>query len=249
MRRFRLTAALILIALGNGVALLGVARNRSGGPVQTIELTERELRLVPTSPDDTSVRLRLDWPRPRRDGGSPVFAEHRLKELGFACPPPDAAGETYRELPRDAFIAFELDPSAGQDRSPEETPEERVASAELPRRAAGAPAAPSRLVVVDASLDYDQLRRRYPDRQKHLVVCGVIAAHLVQERDTAAGKPVAKRWQGNLAFLIPREINVPLPYSRTLDPLKRRAEPQRYRVVLHYGRKLEPWVANVEVTD
>jgi hypothetical protein len=243
MRRYRVLAASILVVVSNGLALLGVAWNRSAGPVQTMELTERELRLVSTSPDDSSVRLRLEWWYPGQlQNRTGTFNEAKLRELGFECPPP-APGTRRSETSRPAFIAFELDPSV-DDKIPSETVRTIVTSSD------GRPPAPSRvrsrLVVRDAALVYHQLRQRYPDTRRFLIARGVIRPYFLS-LDPASDAAV-NRWEGSLSQVIPREIYVPLPHSRALARLKSQPEAQRhYRVVLHYGRRLEPWVGTVEV--
>jgi hypothetical protein len=209
-----------------------------------MELTERELRLVSTSPDDSSVRLQLEWHSPEQlQNRAGTFNEAKLRELGFECPPPDPETRRAAETSRPAFIALELDPSV-DDKIPSETVRTIVTSSD------GRPPAParvrSRLVVRDASRVYAPLRQRYPDTQRWLIVRGVIHPYLVTLADRESD---IKRWEGRLTNVLPREIYVPLPHSRKLDPLKSQALLQRnYRVVLHYGRKLEPWVGSVEVT-
>jgi hypothetical protein len=210
-----------------------------------MELTERELRLVSTSPDDSSVRLRLEWRYTEQlQNRTGFFNEAKLRELGFECSPPDPQTRRSAETSRPAFIALELDPSV-DDKIPSETVRTMVTSSD------GRPPAPSRvrsrLVVRDAALVYDQLRQRYPDTRKYLIVRGVIRPYFSSLADPASDA-ADNRWEGSVSQVIPREIYVALPHSRALAPLKSQPEGQRhYLIVLHYGRRLEPWVGTVEV--
>lgn len=247
MNGSRLGLAVILLA--NGIALLGVARNRSGTPVQSVEFSQHELRLMPTVRDDSSVRLRLEWAFPRSaEGTYPGFDEAKLRELGFDLPLLPDDGST---LPREAFIAFRIRQT--EENSPtQETPSGRPAQNPDGSPVYAGPRAPrhtsSRLIVVDAARSYAELRGRYPDPRKHPILRGVVYAHRLH----GPGRPgsaetVPLSWQGHVSALVPSEIHVPLPYSATLAPLKELApELRRYSVTLHYGRNLEPWVAGVE---
>jgi hypothetical protein len=238
----RMVLGMCVIALTNAVALIGVRSNRLGSPVQVVEFSQDELWMIETEKDDSSVRLRLNSGfEEAPDGTQRGFDRAKLMEIGFDLPPTADSARNVSPVPREAFIAFRFR-QAGEDmsRSPEGAP---VAARRAPRYAA------SRLVVVDAARSYEALRRRYPDSQKNPIARGVVYAHPLR----VTGAPEAVKsgelpWQGHVSTLIPSEIHVPHPHSARLAPLKQSSpELRKYRVTLHYGKRLEPWVASVDL--
>ena len=104
----------------------------------------------------------------------------------------------------------------------------------------------SRLFPIDVGRDWQELRRRYPDQGKHLIVSAVINARI--ENPVADDKSSSPRYVGFVQEIQHNFINVPLPYSRSLAPLKPQSgKTPRYAVTLSYGRNLEPWVTAVTV--
>ncbi len=222
MNRLMFTFGLAVVVLSNAVLLVRVAGNRSGGPVQTMELTDTELPMMPREPEDTSVSLRIAW-RPFYGGmsGSQVprdrgvtFDPEKLRTLGFRLSTPDQKSPDFR-APQRRLLFVALEYSA--DRS--ETP--------------------SRLRAVDAAASYDELRARYPDAQRHLIVRGIVDAWPVDVQWAAP------RWEGHVAMIVPSEVQVPLPYSKTLG--NGRGNDLHYAVMLQYGRNLEPWVGSIRI--
>ena len=108
----------------------------------------------------------------------------------------------------------------------------------------------SRLVVVDAGRDRHALRRRYPDRSRYLVVPGTV--HATEVRPGA--------YEGLVSELRVDSIHVPLRLRPPLDELvtaeRVRREtsnsvedafrPPRYRAVVAFGKRGEPWLVSVE---
>ncbi|WP_296227213.1 DUF4824 family protein [Ralstonia sp. UBA689] len=93
---FAIGAALIIVA--NGIALTGVAYNRSGEPESRLTLSQRELERPWSghgTKEDSGLSLTLEWRVPAPDtesdypryegrGGSPAWLdEKRMAELGF----------------------------------------------------------------------------------------------------------------------------------------------------------------------
>jgi hypothetical protein len=76
-----LAAAVVLGA--DAIALLEAAYNRSGAPVETIELTERELRLERPLPESTALFLRLTWKPERGRSDDP---RSRTRRSGSTAP-------------------------------------------------------------------------------------------------------------------------------------------------------------------
>lgn len=230
MKRGLLVAAAVILVT-NGVVLTEVARNRSGGPIETIQLTERELPLNFREKENTGVEVRLNWRR--FSLGADEFSwldRPKLEGLGFdymrAMQDP-----LHPPLPRPAFVALEYNGPAW---------EKWLNSTQRSKQPFGTqPEMYSRLFPVDVASTPEVLLRKYPDRAKYLIVIGMVQL-----------SPITR--QGHLQLLssisqlLPDSIHVPLPLSNPLslvvgtDP----ASP-RYTLTLSYGRSFEPWL----VTD
>lgn len=251
-----LLAGLALIALANAVALAGVSWNRRGEPEATVTLTERELQ-IPWSAindeDDTGLDLQLEWNARWAAGGrSPEgLPLTTLRELGIE----PRVGR--KEPPRNAWVVMEMDGEAWQSwmakrrRQVEEEKRKKPESdcppgSDLEQMLVSG----SRLVVVDAGRDRHALRRRYPDRSRHLVIPGTVQA--VEVRPGA--------YEGLVSELRVDSIHVPLRLRPLLDELVtaervRRetstagdihSRPPRYRAVVAFGKRGEPWLESVE---
>ena len=124
----------------------------------------------------------------------------------------------------------------------------------------------SRLFVVDVGLDPVVLRARYPDRS-HFVMTGAVARlQLDKSWDESTKKWKDERLEGLVSEILPSELHVPLDRRTVLDEVKRAQikkespntwmdygeyaayleRPPRYRVTLSYGRRLEPWIDDVQ---
>ena len=224
--------AIALVVLANALALMHAARNRWGEPDTEVELTEREVSLV--RPEDQSgVVLRLSWSGPSlsRPGSNQDSDSHdswldpeKLSALGFDCSVPASATDApdhYRRLPvRRCYLALRLN----------ESPPEGDAPA-------------TRLVAVDAALEATDLRVRHPDRDHVIILPAAISVQLEGRgnRETPEGRQKA-RIRGWVSYL-PRDINVPRPFSDQLRPLP--AGKPSFSVRLRYGALYEPWVTAV----
>jgi uncharacterized protein DUF4824 len=249
-----LLAGLVLIALANAAVLAGVAWNRRGEPESVVTLTERELR-IPSSAvndeDDTGLDLQLEWNArwwtgDRAPEGLPVTT---LRELGFQA----RAGR--KEPPRTAWVVLEMDGEAWQrwiakrrrqveEKRRKEPESDCPPGSDLEQMLVSG----SRLVVVDAGKDRQALRRRHPDRSRYLVVPGTVRA--------AEVRPGA--YEGLVSDLQVDSIHVPLRLRPLLDELVTAErlrqetsngappEPPRYRAVVAFGRRGEPWLVRVE---
>lgn len=103
----------------------------------------------------------------------------------------------------------------------------------------------SRLFVVDAGLDVDALRAKFPERTRYAIVRGQVRPHLVQ-------KDMKYRLAGYVSDLSLRQINVPLTYRPVFEPIlqnpnRHQPEPTlRYTVSVAFGQRLEPWITDVK---
>lgn len=261
MRRTTFLAAAASVGLLAPILLaLASARNREGEPEAEVVLTERETRLLPVGEGRRWAILRLDWNREREwDRKEAGWLDGpKLAALGFDTRLPaddDRARAFYGwQPPRTVFLALELDGPAAA-KADAEDPEERAAR--------------SRLHVVDADLDAGALRARHPDRDRVLVVRGVVEAQCTGRWDPRTRKLSAPFLRGLVKRLLVEELHLPRGKRAYLDALASgearpagagatRAAPHaaaraaeaapRYEVVLRTGRRFEPWVVEVRPT-
>jgi hypothetical protein len=195
----------------------------------------------------------------------------KLRSLGFDVDrldpaAPDAKERCTRALPRRAFVALEFD--GAEWRGWIEDQERRV---ESPPHDAGGNAAPdaklldvermmrSRLMPVDASPDAETLERRYPDHHRYAVLAAVIGLEVVESK----GKPPTLG--GRIQELMVDEVQVPSALRPQIEKLLPRVSesefwdkarelsasgwpapvPPRYRAVIAFGRRHEPWLVSV----
>jgi len=198
--------------------------------------------------------------------GNPSWLDAaKLGELGFRLDTPQDSADRYladyRYLPREVYLVLEYDGEAyrralatreaeldEQLALLEQTPadgevEKRVKNAR--QRLQLEQDVNSRLFVIDAGLDKDKLRNRYPDSGRYLLMKA-----LVRPAWNASGKD--ETWTGTVIDLLIDTINIPLQHRGVFDRLQTagRREPveqtPRYRVRLAFGKRLEPWVLGVE---
>lgn len=279
-----LAAGCAVVLAVNLVMLGSAAWNRSGEPACELALTERELEMPERGASDDSglalsLRLTTDTPRwywrlePRlRWDAPPVDLDwldrDRLAALGFDLsvgPDEPGAGEHYDgEGVRRVFLALEME-GEGWRRWLERR---EAAVAKLRADAATGGDAlrdaeallaldrtmRSRLFPVDAGLDEEALRGRYPDRRRFAIVEGGILAR-IRRRD--GGAPALS---GQIVGPLVSEIHVPPEMRGGIAPVLAAAastpapapgersgrwpEPRapRYHASLAYGRGGSPWL-------
>jgi len=241
MKKWGLVSAIAILFCTNALALILAARNRAGEPFETIELTERELMLQSMGQDNSGVTLSLSW---HRQDQSSYFDRQKMETVGFDFRiPPGRSGKDVLLPPRAAYAALEFEGEAWDhwSRQPEG---ERPAGRPAPRPRPLA----SRLFPVDISRDAAELRSKYPDQKKYLIVAAVIQARVENVKDPKTGDIQPNQCFGFVAAILPSEINIPLPFSRLLAPLNPEPESEpRYTVTLAYGHNLEPWVAGIRI--
>ncbi len=291
MRRRGPLIAIVWVLAGSAVALFGVARNRSGVPDAEVVLTERELALpAPTDEENSALSLRLVWSGPRYGAteAAPWLDRAKLESLGFDCSYPTgapSAEEHYgRAIPRSAVLVFEYEGEAwkrGLEATARDTDDKLAKldgiadsaarekqAADLRRARDGARTFETRLVAVDAGLDPAELRKKYPDRSRYVLMRGVVSVRIAPE----AGKKVGVRQElrGVVGSLFVEALHVPPGQRELFDSLMKdgrkapvaaavaagedhvpracpsRSAPPRYQVRVRWGSRLEPWIVAVE---
>lgn len=198
---------------------------------------------------------------PVRGGPADWLDSARMAALGFdPAVAGHAAGRQVRQQPRAAIFVLEFDGPAYRQAlltARENAVRHRAAadanagSKEFGERAKRALEAQgreenwnSRLFVIDAGLDPDALRAKYPDRTRYLLLRGIVRPRLV----TRAGQPPALG--GYVSQLDASRVQVPHALRQKFEslPAAGRAENQRsrYLVRLMVGQRLEPWLDAIE---
>lgn len=234
MKRPLLVIPFALPILFTAITLVLVMVNRSGGRGPT-RLSEREAGLSSFNDDNSAANLRLVWHSVPGTADTWLNRE-KLRELGFdtSVDPssPEAPRRYGRALPRDVFVAFEL--------------QENPVAIEPAGPARGGPL--SRLAPVDAARDAETLEARYPDPATHLIAQGAV-------RPTLQGQPSGPYFvTGWIMNVNPSRIHVPPslaqnlrrnPFGAERDPGTTRPPQDSFTVSVNYGTRWEPWVTEV----
>jgi hypothetical protein len=259
-RRWPFISGVALTVITNAVVLAGAIHNRSGDPESTLTLTQRELALPYSyrqSRENTGLALRVLWrvesseaqlngSRPVWYGGEPAWLDSaKLDELGIrvrARSPRNADGPSYsRSLPVDVLLVLEMNGSAYKrqlEHACRRAADSKAAKDDCAREENEA----SRLFIVDAGLDRDSLRKKYPDAATHAIVHGQIEATRTSDAFTSS-------LSGRIRGVSVEEIQVPVAMRAALGPdtvmrwNERHEKP--FEAAIAFGRRLEPWVVKL----
>ena len=236
-----LLAAVLLLLFTNAVVLSGVAYNRAGEPLVSIDLTERELTIVQSysgTDENSGTALSLQWQVLGADeppeyryarGGAPEWLdEAKLSELGFNPAELKSDKEQYlhkwRSLAREVVFVLEYNGEAYQQSLL--SAEHKVS--QLRERVAASP-------------DDEELARKLKQREKWLRRLQVAQTRLYAvdagfEPQALAEKyadpnkylfvrgDIGLRWNddavtGQIRRLYVQQVHVALPYSQQLANL------------------------------
>lgn len=269
-KRTLLLGVAIILAV-NAIALGGVAYNRSGTPDSVLQLSQRELHEAARwqrEKDSSGITLTIQWRVPVRitddvNKGWQQIAygvynrepdwlnADKLAALGFDTRPPKRSAddiENYHREPRhEVFLVLELDgvayrKSLAQMRrltamatATDEIKQAKDALLEEEQRS-------SRLFAIDADVDAEALRTKYPDRTRYAIVRGTIRPQW------SRGRPEATL-SATIEQLSVEGINVP----RGLQPVFQNAAGEvvypsddakraRFEAMVAFGRRQEPWM-------
>lgn len=236
-----LLAAVLLVLVTNAVVLSGVAYNRAGEPVISIDLTERELTVVQSyrSTDENSgTALSLQWQVPGGDeptvypyarGGSPEWLDAaKLSELGFTPAQLKSDREQYlhrwRSLSREVVLVLEYNGEAY--RQALLSAEERVDQLrESLAKSPGDDKLAKKLKQYEKSL----ARLKVSQTRLYAVDAGLDAQAMAEKyadgnRYLLVRGDVGLGWSddavtGRIEQVYVQEVHVPLPYSQQLASL------------------------------
>ena len=270
-----LLASVVLLLLTNVVVLAGIAYNRSGEPVLSIELTERELPLMTSAgfeDENSGTSLLLRWQIFVPEKGSdyvyhtystPDWLDNaKLTELGFDIQEFKSDTDKYQyktsHLSREVVLVLEY--QGDTYRKSVALAKERVAL--LAQDAADLPADDDmrkKLGDAEKQLAYIQTSRT----RLHVIDAGVDKEALIQqyadkENVLLVRGEIGLKWNqgivsGRIRQIFLKYLHVPLPLSEQLVVYANgetySAHDQhmtpRYRVRLNIGKRLEPWIESV----
>ncbi len=240
MKNAGLVAAAALVLATDAFVLVEAAYNRSGAPVASMQLTERELRLLRPQRESTALYLEPQWeerwPSHKFEDGPGWFDQAKLEELGYDCrrPVADAVAEaSYGAMPaKDAFAVLEYRPDS------ETGAEDRATR--------------SRLFPVDAGRDFAALRAKYADARRFLVVPCVVKLFYTAKWDANTRRFAPGAYlRGSVVELQVGSIAAPPGLERLqnsneyFSTVEGRARGPRYVAVLAYGQNHEPWISSL----
>jgi len=242
MKRILILSAGVIVLITQVSALVSVSQNRRDTRGGTVELTERELHLPRADSESTAIFLELEWdtitaPEDRRR--APLWLDAaKLSELGFDCHIPmtdPQAAAYYKSLAaRPVFVVLEYEGQAWKNAPPDRRQQ-------------------TRLFAIDAGRKADKLREQYPDMNRFIIAQGLVGL-IYQDRSIPDYKLLPQpRLQGRIDRIMPNQIFVPLPYSKTLQGLRGRnnstQDPDerapRFAATISWGRHHEPWVTAI----
>jgi len=222
--------------------------------------------------ENTGIALTLKWrlegetntyyPSDYRDNPG-WLNRQKLIELGFELPPGnDSPPERYHDanLSKDVFLVLQFDGDAYQRillGARQRVEKARALAVNNPhhdefiertKRAreylAQEQSANSRLFAVDAGLDKEALRQKYPDGHQYIILRALVRA-------TWEHEATGYFWTGWITHLPVDRLNLPLEYRSALENagvvLQGQSGEQspRYKITVAFGKRAEPWIVSV----
>lgn len=272
-------AAVLLLVLTNVVVLTGVAYNRAGEPVASLDLTERELSVRKTYSDideNSGTALSINWRNPDSDEdpdnayrqyNAPAWLnEKKLSELGFDIEglknPRSDNQYNYDAATADVILVLEYQGDSYK---------QAIDIAE--RRLARLSAKKNQLTKeeLDEKIKWHQEKLdelKVSETRLYVIDAGLDQQALVRKYKGRNNTLFAhgeisvnladKLLTGHIRELYIPEVHVPLPYSEQLSVLTKdrayseygeKVIPPRYQVRLNIGKRLEPWIDSVSAMN
>ena len=260
------TIAFLVLIITNVIVLIGVNLNRTGVPTSSVVLSERELRLPYYSNEENSgislgVVFRVinkEYKNNYSYYKSPSWLDtESLKDLGFDVDRCINSKYPKTTIAKEIFVVLENDGQAYQKSL--KLAQEYLIEKELSyngnkndkqlknsydkakKRLYREKLSESRLFAIDAGLEYKNLRKRYNNNQKYLIVRGLVNIRYDKTKKTVSG------YIQNLSI---QQIHIPLIHKTPLDGLSNDIDKKpRYEVKLDYGSRYEPWVVSLSLVN
>jgi hypothetical protein len=229
--------------------------------------------------ENTGIWLALDWNRydyisPEERAHDPYvwFDKTLLETVGFACTlsaeNPKAPDHYYRMLPRRVYAVLEIGGTVWEDWNGFQ--QEKLAALEVARKSGRKTEDEyhkekeriersirnsSRLFVVNVGKAPEPLRLRFPDRSRYIITPALVGVHVVP-LSAGPGNKTPKRIQGYVREILIDHVHVPLSMGMPLetalsDEAKtgRKDRVTHYEVTLRYGKRYEPWIVDIKLSD
>ncbi|MFJ2366719.1 DUF4824 family protein [Pseudomonas sp. NPDC087697] len=264
-RRHSLIAGVGLILITNVIVLLGAIYNKSGTPDSVLKLSQRELQ-VPyggrEGTDNSGISLRLllrstgpfDVGFPGEEGSAAWFDTAKLTELGFnvSAPIDTEQDRSYyrKQRSRQVFLVLEFNGRAYQqavELAKKVEPDEL--KKKQPTTLAKEQNTSSRLFIVDAGVNREILRAKYPDTTQYSIVRGQIQLMVIYRKNKQA------MLTGYVNKIDAENINVPFAFRSVFEPMQRTVQKSSYsaendgrppfEAAIAFGKRLEPWIVTV----
>lgn len=270
-RRYTLISGMVLILIINGVALLGVARNRSGAPESILKLSQRELQ--PPSREEinrenSGISLHLDWRVAGGENdrnysyysGAPDWLDQaKMASLGFEISPARCGQEkeqwSERQPGKEVLLVLEQDGAAYQQVLQHTRQKATEASSKLVAQP------DTEELQRKAKQLQDDLRREEQENSRLFAIdAGLDQTELrakypdrsryaivfaqVRPRPTDRGQGMSA---GQIESISIDTINVPYELRSIFEP-RATGQPyagQVFEASVAFGQRLEPWLLGI----
>lgn len=270
-RQHTLFSGMALILIINGVALLGVTRNRSGAPESTLKLSQRELPPPPwgRNYEDSGMSLHLNWRVAGSEkgrnysfyNGAPDWLNQtKMASLGFDVSP--AQGEkdkrrwTNRQPGKEVLLVLEQDGPAYQQLLQRTQQSAAEASTKLTAQP------DSEELQRKAKQLQDEVRREERENSRLFAIDADLAQTELRAKYPdrsryaivrALVRPGSTDERGMIAGHIDHisidGINVPYELRSTFE-IRAAGQPytgQDFEASVAFGQRLEPWLLGISV--
>ena len=195
------------------------------------------------------------------DCSTPVDASDAEMRYGKALPRKTFVVLEYEGKAWEAWQAWELKRFEAMEAKISDGEVARKELTEAKKRFAWELVAASRLFPVDVGNDPKRLREMYPDRRRCIITPARVRLHFHSPVREKGKLMEPARLRGGIEEVLTETVQVPRDKQGLLRPLRPRSGywrpnvyveeknvkpmPPRYRAVLNYGRRYEPWVVAV----